>query len=80
MNGKKANMSEKMTTYQFTTSWTGFSEITIEAENEDEARNKFYEGDYDPSDEKMTGNGLDCGFNDEKIIETKIIKEEKAND
>jgi len=71
-------MSKKMTTYQFTTSWTGFSEITIEAENEDEARNKFYEGDYDPSNEKMTGNGLDYGFDEEEIIETKIIKEEKS--
>ena len=32
--------------FKITTSWTGFSEITIKAKNEDEAREKYFEGDY----------------------------------
>ena len=67
-----------MSKYLLTTSWTGFAEITIEAENEDEARNKFYEGDYDSDDEKITGNGLDYGFNDERIIDVEEL--EKKSD
>ena len=58
--------------YKFTTSWTGYSEITIEADNEDEAKNLYYDGCYDPSNEKMTGNGLDYGFENEEIIELEI--------
>jgi len=60
--------------FKITTSWTGFSEITIKAKNEDEAREKYFEGDYSPNDERLTGNGLDYGFNDEQIIDVKEKK------
>ena len=73
----RMTMMSKPETYKFTTSWTGYSEIIIEANNEDEAKNLYYDGCYDPSNEKMTGNGLDYGFDDEEIIELEIIKDIK---
>lgn len=57
--------------FKITTSWTGFSEITVKAKNEDEAKEKYFEGDYGYYDERLTGNGLDYGFNDEQIIDVK---------
>ena len=61
---------------KISTSWTGYSEITIKAKDEDEAREKFLTSDYD--DEKFTGNGLDYGFVDEQIIDLKEIEREEV--
>jgi len=63
-----------MRTYKITTSWTGYSEITVKAKNQEEAETMVNEGNYDPNDEVFTGNGLDYGWNYEEIIETEEIK------
>ena len=64
-----------MKTFKITTSWTGFSEITIKADTLEDAIDLVRMGEYDSNDEVSTGNGLDCGYQDEEIIETEEIKE-----
>jgi len=66
-----------MKVFKISTSWTGYSEITIKAKDEDEAREKFLTSDYDYDDEKFTGNGLDYGFVDEQIIDLEEIEKEE---
>jgi len=62
-----------MKTYKVTTSWTGYSEITVRAKNQEDAETMVNEGNYNPDNEVSTGNGLDYGYNYEEIIETKEI-------
>ena len=56
-------------------SWTGFSEITVQAENKEQAKLLVEEGEYDTDNEVSTGNGLDYGYENEEIISVEEIKE-----
>jgi hypothetical protein len=42
----------------------------------EEALRAFHMGEYDPNDEVSTGNGLDCGYQDEEIIKTEEKEDE----
>ena len=64
-----------MKEFKVTTSWTGFSEITVEAETLENAIDLVHMGEYDPNDEVSTGNGLDYGYNNEETIDVQEIKE-----
>ena len=64
-----------MNKYKITTSWTGYSEIKVEAKSEKEAKEIVDMGNYDPNNEVSTGNGLDCGYKNEEIIKVNEIKE-----
>jgi hypothetical protein len=65
-----------MKTFKVTTSWTGFSEITVEAETQDEAMDLVHMGEYDCNNEVSTGNGLKYGYQDEETIAVEEIKGE----
>ena len=58
------------------TKWTGYSEIIVEAKNEKDAETLVYKGNYDPSDEIHTGNGLEYGYDDEEILEIEKVSKE----
>ena len=67
-----------MKTFKVITSWTGYSEITVEAETEEQAFDLVEEKNYDPNKEVLTGNGLDYGYEDETIIN--VIDTEENED
>lgn len=64
-----------MNKYKITTSWTGYSEIEVEAKSEKEAKEIVDMGNYDPNNEVLTGYGLDYGYENEEIIKVNEIKE-----
>lgn len=64
-----------MKTFKVTTGWTGFSEITVEAETQEEAFDLVEEKMYDSNNEVLTGNGLSYGFEDEEILQVEEIQE-----
>lgn len=64
-----------MKTFKVITSWTGYSEVIVQAENSELAIVCVDVGDYDPNKEVLTGNGLDYGFENEEIISVEEIKE-----
>ena len=64
-----------MKTFKVITSWTGYSEITVQAETKQEAENLVANDEYDTDNEVLTGNGLKYGYNDEETIDVKEIKE-----
>jgi len=64
-----------MKTFKVIRSWTGFSEIFVQAENEEQAKLLVEEGEYDTDNEVSTGNGLDYGYNDEETIDIQEIEE-----
>tara|TARA_R110002110_G_scaffold330154_1_gene541487 strand:- start:129 stop:341 length:213 start_codon:yes stop_codon:yes gene_type:complete len=64
-----------MKVFKVTTSWTGFSEITVEAETQEEAKVLVEKVEYDTDKEVLTGYGLDYGYENEEIIEVKEIEE-----
>ena len=66
---------KKMKTFKVIRSWTGFSEITVQAENEEQAKLLVEEGEYDTDNEVSTGNGLDYGYNNEETIDVQEIEE-----
>tara|TARA_R100000664_G_C2672934_1_gene84175 strand:- start:249 stop:455 length:207 start_codon:yes stop_codon:yes gene_type:complete len=63
-------------TYKVYTKWIGYSEIEVEAKSEEEASEIVDEGSYDDSNEKLTGNGLDYGCEDEEVYKVEEIKDE----
>ena len=67
-----------MKTFKVITGWTGFSEITVQAENEEQAKLLVEEGEYDTDNEVSTGNGLGYGYENETII--KVIDTEENED
>ena len=67
-----------MKTFKVITSWTGYSEITVQAENEEQARLLVEKGEYDTDNEVLTGNGLGYGYENETII--KVIDTEENED
>jgi hypothetical protein len=66
-----------MKTFKVITSWTGYSEITVQAETKQEAENLVANDEYDTDNEVSTGNGLDYGYENEEIISVEEIKENK---
>ena len=58
------------------TKWTGYSEIIVDAKDEQEAREFVAMGSYDPSEEQQTGNGLNYGFDKEEVLEVKEVSDE----
>ena len=69
-----------MKVFKVTTSWTGFSEITVEAETQEEAKVLVEKVEYDTDKEVLTGYGLDYGYENEEIIEVKEIQENEDED
>jgi len=67
-----------MKTFKVITSWTGYSEITVQAENEEQAKLLVEKGEYDTDNEVLTGNGLGYGYENETII--KVIDTEENED
>ena len=67
-----------MKTFKVITSWTGYSEITVQAKNKQEAENLVANDEYDTDNEVLTGNGLDYGYENETII--KVIDTEENQD
>ena len=67
-----------MKTFKVIRSWTGFSEITVQAENKEQAKLLVEEGEYDTDNEVLTGNGLGYGYENETII--KVIDTEENED
>ena len=68
----------KPKTYKVYTRWTGYSEIEIEAKSKQEVKELVATGNYDPSDEIHTGNGLEYGYDNEEI--TEIEEQESDNE
>jgi len=64
-----------MKTFKVITSWTGYSEVIVQAENKELAIQAQDVGDYDIDNEVSTGNGLDYGYENEEIISVEEIKE-----
>lgn len=58
-----------MKEFEVYTQWRGYSIIRVQAENKEEAQMMVEDGDYDPSNEVMTGNGLNAGYEEEEVIE-----------
>ena len=68
-----------MKTFKVIRSWTGFSEITVQAETKQEAENLVANDEYDTYNEVLTGKGLDYGYENETIINV-IDTEENENE
>ena len=67
-----------MKTFKVIRSWTGYSEITVQAKDEKQADLLVAEGEYDTDNEVSTGNGLGYGYENETIIN--IIDTEETED
>jgi hypothetical protein len=67
-----------MKTFKVITKWTGYSEITVQAETKQEAENLVANDEYDTDNEVLTGNGLGYGYENETII--KVIDEETQDE
>ena len=65
-----------MKEYKVYTKWIGYSEIDVKAKSEEEAKEMVNTGNYDPSDEIHTGNGLEYGYEGEEITEIKEVNDE----
>ena len=70
--------TKKMKAFKVYTKWIGYSEIEVNAENEQEAKDFVAMGSYDPSEELQTGNGLEYGYESEEI--TEIEEQESDNE
>lgn len=64
-----------MKTYKVFTKWIGYSEIVVDAKDEQEAKDFVEMGSYDPSEELQTGNGLDYGFEEEEVLEVEEVND-----
>ena len=69
----------KVKTFKVFTKWTGYSEITVQAETKRQASDLVEEKNFDPNNEVWTGNGLDYGYENEEIIEVEEIKAHANN-
>ena len=63
-----------MKTFKVIRSWTGYSEITVQAASKEQASHLVEEGEYDNDKEALTGNGLDYGYENEETIDVKEIE------
>lgn len=66
-----------MKKYKVTTEWTGYSVVTVEADNAQDAEAKVYSGEYNSDDALHTGSGLDYGYDHEETIEVEELSNEK---
>jgi len=64
-----------MKTFKVYTKWIGYSEIEVNAENEQEAEDIASMGHYHPSKELQTGKGLNYGYEDEQVYKVIDIEE-----
>ena len=60
-----------MKKFKVKTKWIGYSEIILKAPSKKAAEDLVNEANYESSlvREKMTGNGLDYGYENEKIVD-----------
>tara|TARA_Y100001963_G_scaffold18064_1_gene22298 strand:- start:2494 stop:2703 length:210 start_codon:yes stop_codon:yes gene_type:complete len=65
-----------MKVFKVYTKWIGYSEIIVDAKDEQEAREFVAMGSYDPSEEQQTGNGLNYGFDKEEVLEVKEVSDD----
>jgi len=63
-----------MKTFKVIRSWTGYSEITVQAASKEQAAHLVEAGEYDTDNEVLTGNGLDYGYQNEETIDVKEIE------
>jgi hypothetical protein len=63
-----------MKTFKVIRSWTGYSEITVQAASKEQAAHLVEVGEYDTDNEVLTGNGLDYGYQNEETIDVKEIE------
>ena len=64
-----------MKTYKVYTKWIGYSEIIVDAKEEQEAKDFVAMGSYDPSEELQTGNGLEYGYDEEEVLEIEQVSD-----
>ena len=64
-----------MKTYKVYTKWIGYSEIIVDAKDEQEAKDFVAMGSYDPSEELQTGNGLEYGYDEEEVLEIEQVSD-----
>jgi len=62
-----------MKTYKVYTKWVGYSEIIVDAKDEQEAKDFASMGLY--KKELLTGKGLDYGYEDEQVYKVIDIEE-----
>ena len=67
-----------MKTYKVYTQWIGYSEILVEAESPTHAHELVEDCDYDTKRERITGNGLTYGFEDETVIKIEEVEDERT--
>ncbi len=65
-----------MKVFKVYTKWVGYSEIIVDAKDEQEAKDFVAMGSYDSSEELQTGNGLDYGFEDEEVLKVEEVDDE----
>ena len=65
-----------MPKYKVYTEWTGYSVVTVEADNALEAEQKVYCGEYYADNAQHTGDGLDYGYDHENTIKVEEIDNE----
>jgi len=63
-----------MKTFKVIRSWTGYSEITVQAASKEQAAHLVEAGEYDTDNEVLTGNGLDYGYQNEETIDVKEVE------
>lgn len=67
-----------MKTYKVSTKWIGYSEIIVDADSSEEAKDKVLTGNFDIGDETMTGTGLG-GWDNEQVINVKEVSDGVGN-
>ena len=68
-----------MKTFKVIRSWTGYSEITVQAASKEQAAHLVEAGEYDTDNEVLTGNGLDYGYENEETIDVKEIEQGRTH-
>lgn len=65
-----------MALYKVTTQWIGYSEIIVEADDPTHAQQLVEDHDYDPANEKSTGDGSGLpGYDEETVINVERLYE-----
>lgn len=61
-----------MALYKVTTQWLGYSEIIVEADDATHAQQLVEDNDYDPANERLTGDGSGLpGYEQETVIDVR---------
>lgn len=63
-----------MKTYKVFTKWIGYSEIVVDAKDEQEAKDFVAMGNYEPENELSTGTGLNLGYDNEEVLKVEEVK------